>query len=221
MRGIDIRLMKTRFHRVAGSVAGLPAQTAAPDTSKAKGKAAANGFAVFGGGGIILALTPRNNGGGRQIAGAVVNPNTGTFEFPAVPPGSYNIVAQSAGPAQQRVTARVAVDVGNGDVNNVAVRLQPPLTISGKVTIDSTQAAVKLSSVRLNFTPAEPGPGNQARNGQTQLGDDGTFQTELGADAYTVEAGGLPDGYYLKTVKLAGREMPDAVLDLSYGGGAV
>ena len=222
VRGIDIRLMKTRFHRVAGTVAGLPAQVAAPDTSKGKGKAAgANGFAGFGGGGIILALTPRSGAGGRQIAGAVVNPATGTFEFPAVPPGSYNIVAQSAGPAEQRVTARVAVDVGNGDVNNVAVRLQPPLTISGKVTVDSTQSTVKLSAVRLNFTPAQPGPGNQGRNGQTQLGDDGSFQAELAADAYTVEAAGLPDGYYLKSVKLAGREMPDATLDLSYGGGAV
>ena len=221
VRGIDIRLLRTRFHRVAGSVAGLPAQTAAPDASKGKGKAGANGFAGFGGGGVILALTPRSGGGGRQIAGAVVNPATGTFEFPAVPPGSYYIVAQSPGPAQQRLTARVAVDVGSGDVNNVAVRLQPSLSISGKLTVDSTQPAVKLSSVRLNFTPAEPGPGNQGRNGQTQLADDGTFQAELAAEAYAVDAGGLPDGYYLKTVKLAGREMPDATLDLSYGGGAV
>jgi len=80
---------------------------------------------------------------------------------------------------------------------------------------------VRLSSLRLTFTPSEPGPGNQGRNGQTQLTDDGTFQTELAADAYIVDAGGLPDGYYLKSVKLAGREMPDALLDLNYGGGTV
>jgi len=30
---------------------------------------------------------------------------------------------------------------------------------------------------------------------------------------------GLPDGYYLKTVKLSGREIPDAALDLTIGGG--
>jgi hypothetical protein len=73
----------------------------------------------------------------------------------------------------------------------------------------------------LNFTPSEPGIGNQGNNGQTQLADDGTFQTTLAAEGYMVEAGGLPDGYYLKSVKLAGREMPDALLDLSYGGGQV
>ena len=138
-----------------------------------------------------------------------------------MPPGSYNIVAQSIGPAQERVTARVPVDVGNSDVSNVAVRLQPPLTLSGVVTVDSTQPSVRMSSLRLTFTPSEPGPGNPGRNGQTQIADDGTFQATLAADSYMVEAAGLPDGYYLKSVKLAGREMPDATLDLSYGGGQV
>ena len=220
MRGIDIRVRKTRFHRVAGSVTGLPAAATAADATKQKGKGKAGDGFIPGGGGVILALTPRS-GGGRQIAGAAVNAADGTFEFAAVPPGSYYVVAQAPGPAQQRVTARVPVDVGNSDVNNVAVRLQPAMAVSGKVTVDSTQPAVRLSSVRLTFTPSEPGPGNQGRNGQTQLADDGSFQTELSADAYIVEAGGLPDGYYLKSVKLAGREMPDATLDLSYGGGPI
>jgi len=223
MRGIDIRLRKTRFHRVAGSVTGLPAAvSAAADAAQAKGKGKQGKAIDFlpGGGGVILALTPRS-GGGRQIAAAGMNAADGTFEFPAVPPGSYYIVAQAPGLVQQRVTARVPVDVGDVDLNNVAVRLQPAMSVSGKVTVDSTQPAIRLSSVRLTFTPSEPGPGNQGRNGQTQLADDGTFQTELSADAYLVEAGGLPDGYYLKSVKLAGREMPDATLDLSYGGGPI
>jgi hypothetical protein len=169
---------------------------------------------------VVLILTPRSGQGGRQNGAAGVNAD-GTFEFASVPPGSYTIVAQTQGPVQQRVTARAAVDVGNGDVNNVAVRLQPPLAVSGKVTVESTQPSVRLSSLRLNFAPSEPGIGNQGANGQTQLADDGTFQTTLAADAYIVEAGGLPDGYYLKSVKLAGREMPDAALDLNYGGGQV
>ena len=221
MRGIDIRLLKARFHRVAGSVAGLP-PAAAPPADSAKGKAkgkAGDGFAP-GVPGVFLVLTPRNGQGGRQIASAAVNAD-GTFEFAAVPPGSYNIVAQAPGPAQQRVTARVPVDVGSGDVSNVGVRLQPPLAVSGKVTVDSTQPSVRMSSLRLNFAPSEPGIGNQGGNGQTQLNDDGTFQATLAADAYIVEAGGLADGYYLKSVKLAGREMPDATLDLNYGGGQV
>ena len=218
VRGIDIRLLKARFHRVAGSVAGLPAQAPSPaaDTAKQKGR---NGFAR-GNFGINLSLAPRDGEGVRQIAGAAVDAD-GAFEFAAVPPGSYTIVAQSPGAAQQRMTARVPVDVGNSDINNVSVRLQPPLTLSGVVTVDSTQPDVRMGSLRLTFTPSEAEPGIQGRNGQTQLNDDGTFQATLAAEPYLVEAGGLPDGYYLKSVKLAGREMPDATLDLSYGGGPV
>jgi 5-hydroxyisourate hydrolase-like protein (transthyretin family) len=223
VRGIDIRLLKARYHRVSGSLAGISTPAAAPSAdaakAKAKGKAADGGFAP-GGLGVMLSLTPRNGEGGRQIAGAQVYAD-GTFEFPAVPPGSYYIVAQSPGAAQQRLTARVPVDVGNGDIDNVSLRLQPPLALSGVLTIDSTQPNVRMGSLRLTFTPTETGAGGQGRNGQTQLNDDGTFQTTLAADSYVVEAGGMPDGYYLKSVKLAGREMPDATLDLNYGGGQV
>ena len=223
MRGIEIRLLKIRYHRVSGSVSGLPVSGATPNAdaskAKAKGKAADGGF-IAGLPGVLLTLMPRNGQGGRQLAGASVSAD-GSFEFPAVPPGSYYVVVQSPGGPQQRLTARVPVDVGNGDVDNLSIRLQPPIPVSGSVTIDSTQPNVRLGSLRLTFTPSEPGPGGQGRNGQTQLNDDGTFQVTLAADSYTVEAGGMPDGYYLKSVKLAGREMPDATLDLSYGGGQV
>ena len=223
LRGLDIRLAKARYHRVTGTVQGIPVNVAA-DASKAraKGKAADGSPIAFPPGrGIIVALAPRAFAGGRggQLSAAIREDDS--FEFPAVPPGSYYLIVQNTFPGQQGVTARVPVDVGNGDVNNVAVRLQPALAVSGKVTVDSTQPNVRLGSLRLTFTPSEPGPGNQGRNGQTQIADDGTFQATLAADAYLVEAGGLPDGYYLKSVKLAGREMPDATLDLNYGGGQV
>jgi len=221
VRGIDIRLLKARYHSISGSIAGLPASGSGADDAKAKGKGKAGdgGFALAGPG-IMLSLTPRNGEGGRQLAGAQVLAD-GSFEFPAVPPGSYYVNAQTPGAAQQRLTARVPVDVGNGDINNVSIRLQPPLALSGILTIDSTQPNIRLGSLRLTFTPSEPGPGGQGRNGQTQINDDGTFQATLAADAYIIEAGGMPDGYYLKSVKLAGREMPDTTLDLNYGGGQV
>ena len=207
VRGIEIRLRKSRFYRIAGTVSGLPAALPEPDNFKGKGKAKG------GGSGVVLTLMSRS-GGNRQTGGAPVNAD-GTFEFAAVPPGSYYIVAQVP---QQAMTARLPVDIGSGDLNNVAVRLQPPIAVTGKLTIESTQPDVRLGAIRLTFTLAEAGPG---RNGQAQVSEDGTFQASLNVDGYLVEPGGMPDGYYLKSVKLAGREMPDAMLDLNYGGGQV
>jgi hypothetical protein len=90
VRGIEIRLLKMRYHRVAGSIAGLPTPAAAPSADAAKGRAkgkAADGAFVPGGGlGVVLSLMPRKGEGGRQLAGAQVYAD-GTFEFPAVPPG--------------------------------------------------------------------------------------------------------------------------------------
>jgi 5-hydroxyisourate hydrolase-like protein (transthyretin family) len=222
VRGIEIRLLKARYHRVSGSIAGLPVQTPLPDAKqdaqqKGRGRGGDGGF----GGRVMLSLTPRSGDNGSQIAGAQLYAD-GTFEFPAVPPGSYYIDAQSPGAAQQRLTARASVDVGNGDVTNVSMRLQAPLPLTGIVTIDSTQPNVRTGSLRLTFAPAESG--GRGRNGPTQnaqLNDDGTFQVTLAEDLYTVEGGGMPDGYYLKSVKLAGREMPDAKLDLNNGGGQI
>jgi len=139
----------------------------------------------------------------------MVDPNTGVFEFAAVPPGSYYLIAQTQGPAQQRMSARLPLDVGNGDITGVPVRLTPPLVLNGSITVEGTQPAINYGSLRLNFVPAQ-----QGQNGQAQVKADTTFQAQLDADSYTLEVNGLPDGYYLKTVKLSGREIPDAALDL-------
>jgi hypothetical protein len=223
MRGIDVRLLKSRFYRITGSVSGVPAALAPPadngkgDNGKGKAKQFAGGARASA---VMLNLIPRSAGGGRggQIGGTTMDPNTGTFEFPAVSPGAYYVIAQSQGPAQQRVTARVPVDVGNGDVTGIPVRLAPPLTLKGSITVEGTQPSVSYTSLRLSFVTSQPGAGG-GQNGQAQVNADGTFQTQLDADSYTLDVSGVPDGYYLKSVRLSGRDMPDAALDLSLGAG--
>ena len=75
VRGIDIRLLKARFHRVAGSVAGLPAARLPRRTPLSREAGAGEGTtdSLAAAPGVILSLTPRNGEGVRQIAGAAVD----------------------------------------------------------------------------------------------------------------------------------------------------
>jgi len=139
------------------------AMTDGRDDAKAKGgknKQFAGGRA---GGAVMLNLVPRNAGGGRGglLGGAtMVDPNTGVFEFAAVPPGSYYLIAQTQGPAQQRMSARLPLDVGNGDITGVPVRLTPPLSCrSAARPADSTgtdRAARRDPSTPAHCSPSTP-----------------------------------------------------------------
>jgi hypothetical protein len=237
MRGIDIGLMKSRLYRISGVVDGVPAAAAelndqiarmaeqfGGQIGKGKGKNKTADFLKQKGGifGVGLNLVPRVQNGQQGGAGGTQVNADGTFEFRGVRPGAYFIFAQSRMPGlqqQAQLTARVPVDVGSGDLQNIIVRLSPPLAVTGKIAPEREDTNLKLDSLRLNFAPATPGPGGgQAR---PDIAADGAFQAQLPANTYFVELTGAPQGYYLKTVKLAGREMPDALLELSSTGGPV
>ncbi len=229
-RGIDIGLLKARKYRVAGVVEGMPAAPApqpqnAQNDAKQKGK---QGGQFGGPGGVNLTLIPRTTspqqpGLNNILAGGVAQVNAnGTFEFRGVQPGAYYVMAQSRGP-QQRLSARVPIDVGSSDLNNVNVRLSPPLAVTGKLAPEKADSSLNLANVRLNFAAAAPqGPGGgRGGQGRIDIAADGKFQTLLDGDTYNVEIAGAPAGYYLKAVKLSGREVPDGVLDLTFSGAQV
>ncbi len=177
---------------------------------------------------VMVALTPRagnSGGGGRNRgnpAGATQVELDGSFTIPAVAPGSYYLIAQTRGgrgaQSQQQLSARTEVNVSSGNVSNLRLDLAPPLQLTGTIVPDEKDAEVDFSKARLNFqaqanTPLRGGPG------RPQIEANGTFTAELAPDTYTVELSGLADGSYLKAVKMAGRELPNAQLDLSYAGG--
>ncbi len=229
-RGIDIGLLKARKYTITGVVENMPAAPAQPQNAQqGKGKQGKQG--PGGPGGINLTLIPRSSSpqqpGIANILGgggaAQVNAN-GTFEFRGVQPGAYYLMAQSRGPQQaQRLSARVPIDVGSSDLNNIKVRLTPPLAVTGKVAPEKADSTINFTSIRLNFTASAPqGPGGgRGGQGRIDIAADGKFQTELDGDSYNVEVAGAPSGYYLKAVKLSGREVPDNVLDLTFSGAAL
>ncbi|MEI9811961.1 MAG: carboxypeptidase-like regulatory domain-containing protein [Acidobacteriota bacterium] len=225
MRGIDIGLLKGRTYVVSGVIEGVPstpapAQNQDKANAKQKGKQFAGGF-----GGIQATLVPRSNTGGAVNAldvilgggNAQVNPD-GSFTVRGVRPGAYYLMADSRGPQQNRLSARVAVDVAGGDVTGVHARLTPPNQLTGRVAPDKADSSLNLAQVRLNFVSSAPGGrGNQSQ--RLDVAADGKFETLLSSDTYTIEVQGAANGYYLKAVRLGGRELPDNTLDLSFTGG--
>ncbi len=226
-RGIDIGLLKARKYSISGVVQGMPAAAPPPQLQgqQANGKQKGKQGGPFGGpGGVNLTLIPRSANpqqpGIANILGgggvAQVNQD-GAFQFRGVQPGAYYLMAQSRGPQQaQSLSARVPVDVGSSDLTNVNVRLSPPLDVTGRIAPEKADSSINYTNLRLNFAAVAPqGPGGRGGQGRIDIAADGKFATQLAGDTYNVEVAGAPAGYYLKAVKLSGRDVPDNVLDLT------
>lgn len=229
-RGIDIGLLKARKYSVSGVVEGMPAAPAPqPQNAQANGKQ--KGKQGPGGpGGVQLTLIPRSSGPqqpglANALAGGIAQVNdNGTFEFRGVQPGAYYLMAQARSPQQQqRLSARVPVDVTSSDLTRINVRLTPPLDVAGKIAPEKADSSINFTSLRLNFTSSAPqgpggGGGRGGGQGRIDIAADGKFTTQLDGDTYNVELTGAPAGYYLKAVKLSGREVPDNLLDVTFSG---
>ena len=75
----------------------------------------------------------------------------GTFEFPAVAEGEWRFLAEAQrGALKLRVTEWI--EVPRHDLENVKLRLVPPVTLRGKVVMDAPKDAAK------ETTPQRPGP---------------------------------------------------------------
>jgi hypothetical protein len=169
------------------------------------GKAAAGSF---------VSLLPRNPAlamsGTRQYS-ASVNQD-GSFVIPGVPPGKYVLNASSnSGPNRERQSGRVHVDVADRDVTEVSVSLRPAMTLKGHIRTEGLPA---LDSLFFYF---------QARNGggSARVDGEGRFTvSSLDPDVYRLQVGGMPAGYYLKSIQMGGVESADS-LDLTGEGGEV
>lgn len=194
MRGVDMRLLRTRTYRVSGRV-----------VAQAEGRR----------GGMVV-LVPKSSSGfgfGDRLA-APWRPNTGTFEIQGVRPGSYNLVAQVFD-GQNRMSARLPVDVGEGDVTDLTVTPVPGSDLSGVVRVQD-KASVDLQDLRIQLSPREIGPFGGFGTSPVQA--DGKFTvSNLTAGQYDLSVGGLSDNAYVKAVRYGEADALASGLDLTGG----
>jgi hypothetical protein len=171
----------------------------------------------------------------------------GGFSIRQVQPGSYVLVAD-ASVGDKGYAARVPLQVGSTDIENLAVQFVPTFDMNGRVQIEGTPAAGPGAVPVMQTTPAAGSRGSSllsqimvnlsGRFPQTMIrrtaadgsitmsngmnprpNDDGTIVfKDLAPDIYTVSVN-VPGLLYLKSLRCGNTEIGDSGIDLTGGAG--
>jgi hypothetical protein len=122
----------------------------------------------------------------------------GQFELGAVPRGRLSAIATGTNPEGRVVATRHVVEV-DGPMENLELAINPPFSVQGRLSVEDGAPTPELK-VSLALQDALPDP----RLGRSAVvGEDGGFTfPDVNADRYFVSVTGLPEGYYVKSVRL-------------------
>ena len=204
VRGIEVRLRKSRVFHIRGRVVNT-----------------ANGTPA---GRIFLHLVPRGETVVPQTDVGISSGNDGRFELEGVLPGAYTLEtaeslmiamvdSQSEIPrAAPSLVGRVLVNVTDSDVEDLTMPVGEGATVTGTVT------GASYPKDRPVVTLRRPEAGSTL-SGSAQVTSDGAFQLRhLVPGVYALDMT-LPKGSYVKSVRFAGREVTNENIDLSSGAG--
>ena len=191
IRGIDIRLVKTRVYRVRGRVVG---------------GAEARNITVF--------LTPREAPQGQQLI-AIANGENGEFEIRNVPPGQYTASAQTRGRGADAM-AVAPVDVMANHVDGLVLTLTPGRDIQGSIKVVDATPPPDLKNVSVMLRPVGVMGGMP---GRSKVDDELKFTIKsVPAVKYAVNVIGVPDTAYVKSIQYGGRDVTEDGIEMSSGG---
>lgn len=134
----------------------------------------------------------------------------GDFEISDVQPGSYTLLA-TAWADRKMLSARQQIDVSDQNVENVSLTVEPGIEIQGSVTVEG-QGTPDFNNtvVALRNDDGEFSAGDRVH--------DGTFALDnVSLGSFRVHVSGLPDGYWVRSVKMGEQEVKESGIDLSHG----
>ena len=193
LEGIDFTLRKVRTVRVSGRVVRPVA------AAEERGRP------------TMVMLLPRGNGViGSMNAPRAMTDAKGVFTVRGVSPGSYTLHAEDS-ERQTRLTADAAIDVGAAGLESVVLTLSPGVDVSGSIVVEeaaASQTTEKRRQIGIFIRSRQGGGGGPFSGGQNTVAkDDGTFTAEaISPGEYDVSVSGLPEGYYLKSIRAADQE---------------
>jgi hypothetical protein len=146
--------------------------------------------------------------------GAPVTPQ-GTFELRGVTPGSYFVIGQ-VNMQGKHFAVRTAIQVGASNIEGVLLTIRGGVPVSGHVRVDG-ETTQSLANLHVMLQPAEIGVQFVPIPNQPVKAD-GSFQLDdVGADRYMVSLNGLPEGFYVKSVRSANLDVLAGGLEISAG----
>ena len=158
-----------------------------------------------------VSIRSRTPTGGFAIGINPVNYNqaNGTFELRDVPPGSYWVRAIAVTPApgltladMARNSVQVAVDVSNGDIENVVLAITSGFQIKGRIDLDGGPLSMlpDIERTGVLLTPGEP---TVFGSPPQQLRADGTFTLEnIQPGDYRVNLAPMPPNTFIESARL-------------------
>jgi len=200
LRGLDVTLLKMRTTRIRGKVVnGLGERLPQP---------------------VFLTLLPREKAamgvGFYPRAMTQVRSADNTFELRGVTPGAYVLMAQCWDEGKTYM-ARQPVDAGNNNVDNVSLLLTAGMELKGTVRADGPSGTA-LGNLQVSLAPQEMMVMRMGMQG-AKVGDDGSFSlSNVPPAIYRIDVYGMPETFYIKSIRMGDADGLDAGLDLTRGG---
>ena len=192
---VDFNMIRVATVHVRGAVTGVPA---------------GRGF------GVTLLRRGEGPSFTRNLPGAV-RPD-GKFDIPGVPPGAY-LLAGNFQEGPRHLYARVPVNAGQADIDDLAVTMQEGFSLTATVRIDSSaDPAPALTQFPVSLRSVEPGlPGGQAKWAE----DHGSVAfADLAPGEYRL-VGNPPSPFYIRAATFGGQDLLRADAALSAGSAQV
>ena len=144
----------------------------------------------------------------------------GRFEVRGLAPGTYTLRAAFARDGIA-YTAQSRVEVGSGGLENVTLEAVPDTAINGHVHVELDEQTLRSPQrVQIEFqsntSPAHASAAAGRPPGSAAASHDLAFSTRLRpGDEYTITARGLPQNFYLKSVRVNGERLDPAKVSVS------
>jgi hypothetical protein len=128
----------------------------------------------------------------------IIGLRSDAFELGAVPRGRVSLVATGINPEGRALATKHVVEV-DGPVEDLELAINPPFSVQGRLSVGdgAIPPGIKVSLAMQDALPNV----RLARN--ADVGADGGFTLpDVNADRYFVSVTGLPEGYYVKSIRL-------------------